>query len=177
MFRLASMLYSIIGTSFAGSFVIAALSTGYDTLGPIIIAAAAGALLGIGTYKGYGLAFMTDVLTGVIGGGGFGLKPYSDPAKLDVSHTLTAIDIEWFQPLAEFEARMGEFARMIRSRALRPGFTEVLLPGEQEAHRAARKSRDGVPLDDEVLVDLRALAEEIGIDRQIVATGPYEGIL
>jgi hypothetical protein len=34
-----------------------------------------------------------------------------------------------------------------------------------------------VPLDDEVLVDLRALAEEIGIDRQIVATGPYEGIL
>ena len=140
-------------------------------------AAMAGALLGIGTYKGYGLAFMTDVLTGVIGGGGFGLKPYSDPAKLDVSHTLTAIDIEWFQPLAEFEARMGEFARMIRSRALRPGFTEVLLPGEQEAHRAARKSRDGVPLDDEVLVDLRALAEEIGIDRQIVATGPYEGIL
>ncbi|GIT52251.1 MAG: hypothetical protein Ct9H300mP15_24640 [Gemmatimonadota bacterium] len=30
----------------------------------------AGALLGIGRYKGYGLAFMTDVLTGVIGGGG-----------------------------------------------------------------------------------------------------------
>ena len=40
MFRLAAMLYSIIGTSFAGSFVIAALSSGYDTLGPIIIAAA-----------------------------------------------------------------------------------------------------------------------------------------
>ena len=32
-------------------------------------AAMAGALLGIGQYKGYGLAFMTDVLTGVIGGG------------------------------------------------------------------------------------------------------------
>ena len=41
---------------------------------------------------------MTDVLTGVIGGGGFGLTPYADPAKLDVSHTLTAIDIEWFMP-------------------------------------------------------------------------------
>ncbi|MFN3662848.1 CTP synthetase [Yoonia sp.] len=47
MFRLATMLYSIIGTSFAGSFVIAALATGRDTLIPILIAAGAGALLGI----------------------------------------------------------------------------------------------------------------------------------
>lgn len=45
MSRLASMRYSIIGTSVAGSFVIAAPVTGYDTLGPIIIAPAAGAIL------------------------------------------------------------------------------------------------------------------------------------
>ncbi|MBQ1202702.1 MAG: CTP synthetase [Loktanella sp.] len=47
MFRLASMLYSIIGTSFAGSLVIAALATGYDTLLPISIAATTGAVLGV----------------------------------------------------------------------------------------------------------------------------------
>ncbi|MBR2657049.1 MAG: CTP synthetase [Loktanella sp.] len=47
MFRLATMLYSIIGTSFAGSLVVLALATGYDTLLPIIIAAAVGAVLGI----------------------------------------------------------------------------------------------------------------------------------
>ena len=140
-------------------------------------AAMAGALLGIGTYKGYGLAFMTDVLTGVIGGGGFGLTPYADQGRLDVSHTLTAIDIEWFMPLDTFRTRMGEFARMVKSRALRPGFTEVLLPGEQEARRAARKSQAGVPLDAEVLADLRALAAEIGIDARIVDTGPWEGVL
>ena len=32
----------------------------------------------------------------VISGGGYGLMPYSDPNKLDVSHSLTAINIEWF---------------------------------------------------------------------------------
>ncbi len=80
-------------------------------------AAMAGALLGIGTYKGYGLAFMTDVLTGVIGGGGFGLKPYADPAKLDVSHTLTAIDIDVVPAARRFPRpdgpvrRHGEIAR------------------------------------------------------------------
>jgi LDH2 family malate/lactate/ureidoglycolate dehydrogenase len=136
-------------------------------------AAMTGALLGIGRYKGYGLAFMTDVLTGVIGGGGFGLTPYADQAKLDVSHTLTAIDIAWFMPLDEFRNRMNAFAQMVRSRALRPGFTEILLPGEQEARRVARKSAAGVPLDDAVLADLRALGDELGIAARIEAIGPY----
>ncbi len=42
MFRLASILYSLISTSLAGSFVIAVLVAGYGTLTPILIAAAAG---------------------------------------------------------------------------------------------------------------------------------------
>jgi LDH2 family malate/lactate/ureidoglycolate dehydrogenase len=136
-------------------------------------AAMAGALLGIGQYKGYGLAFMTDVLTGVIGGGGFGLVPYADPAKLDVSHTLTALDVEWFMGLDRFKARMDEFAAMMKSRALRPGFSEILIPGEQEARRVARKSAHGVPLEDGVLADLRALKVELGVAEDIAVVGPY----
>lgn len=46
MFRLASMLYLIVGSSLAGSFVIAALVTGYDTLVPILLAFAVGSVLG-----------------------------------------------------------------------------------------------------------------------------------
>jgi LDH2 family malate/lactate/ureidoglycolate dehydrogenase len=136
-------------------------------------AAMKGALLAIGEYKGYGLAFMTDVLTGVIGGGGFGLTPYADPARLDVSHALTAIDIEWFMPLDTFQARMDEFADMVKSRKTRPGFSEILLPGEQEARRVSRKSANGVPLDDEVLADLLALGRELGVSSTIDVIGPY----
>ena len=47
MFRLASMLYSIIGTSFAGALIIAVLTLGYDTLVPILIAAGVGAVAAI----------------------------------------------------------------------------------------------------------------------------------
>ncbi len=137
-------------------------------------AAMAGALLGIGRYKGYGLAFMTDVLTGVLGGGGYGLTPYADEGRMDVSHALTAIDIEWFMPLAEFRRRMDDFAAMVKSRALRPGFSEILVPGEQEARRVARKSAEGVPLEDPVLDDLRALGGELGVGAEIVVVGPWE---
>ena len=42
MLRLASILYSLIGTTVAGTLVIAALTMGYDTLQPILVAAAAG---------------------------------------------------------------------------------------------------------------------------------------
>lgn len=42
MLRLASILYSLISTSLAGTAIIAVLVAGYDTLTPILIAAAAG---------------------------------------------------------------------------------------------------------------------------------------
>lgn len=42
MLRLALVLYSLVGTSLAGSLVVAALTMGQDTLVPILIAAAVG---------------------------------------------------------------------------------------------------------------------------------------
>lgn len=137
-------------------------------------AAMAGALLGIGRYKGYGLAFMTDVLTGVISGGGYGLTPYANPRKWDVSHTLIAIDIEWFMPLKEFRRRMDDFTDMVKSRALRPGFNEILIPGEQEARRVARKTAVGIPLEKKALDDLNALGKELGVESEIIVLGPWE---
>ena len=135
-------------------------------------AAMAGALLGIGQFRARA-AFMTDVLTGVIGGGSYGLMPYADQARLDVSHTLIAIDIAWFMPVDEFRRRMDDFARMVKSRAPRPGVTEVLIPGEQEARRVAKKSALGVPIDDEVLDDLRALGRELGLVETLDILGPW----
>lgn len=42
MLRLASILYSLIGTTLAGTLVIASLTMGFITLQPILIAAAVG---------------------------------------------------------------------------------------------------------------------------------------
>lgn len=134
---------------------------GYETDDPT--AAMAGALLGIGQYKGYGLSFMTDVMTGVLSGGGFGLTPYSDPLRQDVSHSFTAIDIEWFMPMAAFKSRMKEFIEMIRSSALRPGFSEILVPGELEDRREKQARAKGIALDQAVLEDLNDLACSLGV--------------
>jgi LDH2 family malate/lactate/ureidoglycolate dehydrogenase len=144
---------------------------GYETDDPA--AAMEGALLGIGQHKGYGLSMLTDVLTGVIAGGGYGLTPYSDPARQEVSHTMIAIDIAWFMPVDEFKARMDDFIRQIKSAKLRPGFDEILVPGEIDYRREMEYRRDGAKLDAVVFDELAALAQTLGIDfpfqREVVA--------
>ena len=127
-------------------------------------AAMEGALLGIGQYKGYGLSFMTDALTGVLSGGGFGTQPYTDPMRQDVSHVFVAYDVAWFLDVAEYKARMGAFIDMVKASRLRPGFSEVLVPGELEERRAQEKLRSGIPLDAAVYEDLNRLGRELGIE-------------
>lgn len=127
-------------------------------------AAMAGALLGIGEYKGSGLAMMTDVLTGVIGGGGYGLAPYSNPAKQDVAHTIIAIDIEWFMPVEQFKSEMDDFVAEVKSSATRPGFDEVLVPGEIDYRREQDYRATGAKLDAVIFDELAELAGTLGID-------------
>ncbi|WP_368186660.1 CTP synthetase [Aestuariibius sp. HNIBRBA575] len=58
MLRLASTLYSIIGSSLAGALIVVALVTGYDTVQPILIAALIGFTLGIPVSWGVAKALM-----------------------------------------------------------------------------------------------------------------------
>ena len=128
-------------------------------------AAMAGALLGIGHYKGYGLSLFSDILTGVISGGGFGLAPFQDRsiAKLDVAHSFIALDIAWFMPVEDFKARMDAFIAEIKSSELRPGFDEILVPGEIDYRRERSYRRDGAQLDAQVYERLRQLADTLEI--------------
>jgi hypothetical protein len=47
MLRLASLLYSLIATTLAGSLIVASLTMGFGTLTPILIAAGAGFVLAV----------------------------------------------------------------------------------------------------------------------------------
>ena len=135
---------------------------GYETDDPA--KAMQGPLLGIGGHKGYGLAMMTDVLTGVIAGGAFGLSPYSDPTNQDVAHTFIALDIGWFMPVETFKARMDQFVDESKASELRPGFEKIYVPGEIEHNREQDSRMNGVEVDDQLAEQLRALASDLGIE-------------
>jgi LDH2 family malate/lactate/ureidoglycolate dehydrogenase len=115
-------------------------------------AAIAGLLLPIGLHKGYGLALMVDVLTGVLAGGGFGQRVnglYADVAvPNDVAHLFVALDVAAFGPVGSFHERVAALAAEVTGGAARaPGVERVYLPGELAAERRVAAERDGVALD------------------------------
>lgn len=131
-------------------------------------AAIAGLLLPAAGPKGYGLAFMIDVLTGVLSGGAFGAGVrglYSDAdTPNDCAHFFLAIDPDAFGGTDAFAARVDELAAQVLSSPTAPGVERVLLPGQLEAERHAAARADGVRVERTVIDNLREVAAGLGVD-------------
>src|SRR5215813_10526343 len=95
-----------------------------------------GIILPMAEHKGYAIAAMVDMLSGVLTGSGFLSavhSPYKTAEKSNCGHLMLAMDIAKFQPLAQFHQRMQAFADEIKSVPLAKGFDEIYYPGEMEA--------------------------------------------
>ncbi|HTD89637.1 MAG TPA: Ldh family oxidoreductase [Burkholderiales bacterium] len=126
-----------------------------------------GIILPMAEHKGYAIATMVDMLSGVLTGSGFLSKvhsPYKTAEKSNCGHLMVAMNIEAFQPLAQFHARMDEFLGEIKSVPLAKGHDEVFYPGEIEANNDVRNRRDGLLLPDDTIADLRRIAKETGFE-------------
>ena len=126
----------------------------------------AGVTLPIGLHKGAGLTIMVEALSGMLGGGSFvhGGRPEDAAMEMDsYSQCCIAIDVERFMPLAELKHRVAAYVAAIKLRPLAPGTTELLAPGER-AYRSYVTCRDeGIPVEDNVRVDLQACAAQAGV--------------
>jgi LDH2 family malate/lactate/ureidoglycolate dehydrogenase len=129
-------------------------------------AAIEGIILPMAGHKGYGITVMMDVLSGVLTGSGFAAEvhgPYQAERRSRCGHLAMALNIEAFQPLAEFNARMERYIAELKSVPLAPGADEIFYPGEIEARNDARHRAEGLELPQATLADLRAVARETGI--------------
>jgi LDH2 family malate/lactate/ureidoglycolate dehydrogenase len=126
-----------------------------------------GIILPMAEHKGYAIASMIDVLSGVLTGSGFLSQvhsPYKTAEKSNCGHLMIALNIEAFQPLAQFNARMKEWIAEVKSVPLAQGVDEVFYPGEMEANNAIRNRRDGLLLPDDTLTDLKRIARETRLE-------------
>jgi LDH2 family malate/lactate/ureidoglycolate dehydrogenase len=125
-----------------------------------------GALLPMGGHRGYGLALMWEVLTGVLSGGHMSTE-VRDMRELDqhlgISLFLMAIDPSAFLPYATFVERVDRLIDAIHASPVAPGFDRVRVPGELRAAMARERERDGIPFPAEHLTTLEALAADLGV--------------
>jgi LDH2 family malate/lactate/ureidoglycolate dehydrogenase len=121
--------------------------TGAPTEDPA--AALKGTLLPIGGPKGYGLAFMVDVLAGMLSGAAFGrdIKTFHElmgPTK--VGALTLAINVERFMPLGQFRGLMKGYLDSIRGSRKAKGTARIYLPGEIEAEKEKASRERGIEL-------------------------------
>lgn len=133
-------------------------------------AAIDGIILPMAAHKGYAIAMMVDVLSGVLTGSGFLANvhsPYKTAEKSNCGHFMIAIDITKFMPLTDFNARMEQYIAEIKAVPLAKGFDEVFYPGEMEANNDIINRRDGLALPDDTLADLARIARETGLEAML----------
>jgi uncharacterized oxidoreductase len=120
-----------------------------------------GAILSIADHKGYGLGIITEMLAGALTGGGA-----SNPANANrLGNGMLSIyfDPKFFQEQSAFAAEARRFVDWVKSSEKADPNGEILMPGEIEERTKAKRSRDGIELDDNTWKALTDTAASLGV--------------
>jgi uncharacterized oxidoreductase len=104
-----------------------------------------GMLLPAATHKGYALSLLVEFMAGLLTGGGTPILPGFIPGN-DVLFIF--LDIGAFRSPADYNSDSEAVAARIKATKPAPGFDKVLLPGEPEAQTEAKRSAEGLAIDD-----------------------------
>ncbi|MHB0856294.1 MAG: Ldh family oxidoreductase [Anaerolineae bacterium] len=127
-----------------------------------------GALLPMSGHKGYGLAILIEVLSAVLTGSAITgevkswIKDIPDPA--DQGHAFIALNVGAMMPIDAFKARMDWLIGYLHDTPKAEGNDRIYLPGEMEWERRQRALQQGIALPDDVVANLRVVAQDVGLD-------------
>lgn len=121
-----------------------------------------GALAPFGDHKGYGLAFAAELLAGGLSGGGT-IQP-GNPRRGGIQNQLLSILIDpaSFGDEDAMEAEMDAMMNYALASLPADWDAPVLLPGDPERAKRAKRSVQGIPLDPKTLDQLNAAAKLAG---------------
>jgi L-2-hydroxycarboxylate dehydrogenase (NAD+) len=125
-----------------------------------------GATRDLGGHKGYGLAVMVDILSGVLAGAGFAdvrRRREPEPTRADIGHFFGAIDIARFRDLAAFKADMDDLLQALKDSRKAEGQDRIYVAGEPESECEQRRRRDGIPLAPGLVAQLQELSSEVAV--------------
>jgi len=127
---------------------------------PVTDPHAAVSLAPSGSYKGFGLGLMVEVLCSMLTGAPIGrdLAPmYENIAqRRNISHSFIALDISRIRGVGHFKSQLTEMA--VRIRMMRKlGVENVMVPGDPEKKAFYHRVSSGIPVSEAVHENLRVL--------------------
>lgn len=126
-----------------------------------------GFILPMAAHKGYAIGTMIDILSGVLSGSAFlddVHSPYDPVNRSGAGHFFLALNVDAFQPLAQFNERMDEYIARLKATPTAAGYDEVYYPGEIESRNDVRQRAEGLYLPQDTLEDLQKTAQAAGVD-------------
>lgn len=122
-----------------------------------------GAIRAFGEHKGSGLAFMCDILAGVLTGGGTS-GPVPGGKRGQISNGMLSIYLDPAHFGAQgFVAEARSFADYVKSSRPAAGVDEVLAPGEVEHRTREARRAKGIPVQADTWLSLTSLAGTLGV--------------
>jgi LDH2 family malate/lactate/ureidoglycolate dehydrogenase len=125
-----------------------------------------GFLSPVGGPKGFGLALMIEILTGILSGGAFSKmipSMYDVNQKQSISHFMMAIDIKKLIPLDLYYQNINQLVSYIKQSKKAEGVSEIYLPGEIEFLKERRNKEKGVHMEEDTFASLTKLADQLGL--------------
>lgn len=125
-----------------------------------------------GSYKGYGMSAVVDILSGVLSGANYGpwvppfvafLDPRDDAPGQGIGHFVGAWRIDGFRPVDEFKSNMDQWICRFRETKPLNMHEPVRIPGDKEREEHRRRLNDGIPLVSAVLADLIETGKNIDL--------------
>lgn len=120
-----------------------------------------GSILPFGAHKGYALSFMIEIMAGPLVQASYG-KGVTGTANPEVTCTkgdlITAIDPSKFVELDDFKQDVDDFIAQIKTNP------NVMIPGDFEVKNVKNHQKEGIPLDDTLVEQLREIATKTNVD-------------
>jgi len=142
-------------------------SKGRATTDPKDFYDSGGALLPLGGsagYKGFGLAFMIDILAGALSGAGC-CRP--DVPKPTEGLLMIVIDVKRFVSMTTYYKQVSALVEHVKSCPPAPGYQEVFVPGELELEEENLRRREGIPLDEKIWRAIQETATSAGLNGKV----------
>ena len=120
-----------------------------------------------GSHKGFCLGAWVDIFSAVLSGANYGpwvppfvsfLAPPADPVGDGIGHFFGAMRVDAFRPAADFKHHMDNWITRFRAAKTIDGQPAVVIPGDPEREFESIRLKEGIPLNDKVVDDLKELS-------------------
>ena len=116
-----------------------------------------------GSYKGYGLAVMVNILSAALSGASLVTDPMHTKRQImNIGHFFMAMDPGMFRDPAEFRRDVETMCDTLRATKPVDPDAPVLVAGDPERANAKRRMQEGIPVGPNLLKKVRAIAEASG---------------